>query len=403
MGRAIGALTLVGSGAAAFAATPNPNTPPFQLCAAEQIIHDSNLFRLADGMDVHSRLGPEASRDDVLYRTSACALGNFQSSRQELNFKAEFADNRFKNNDTLDNHSYNGTLNWNWNLAGDWSGKVGGSYNRALAAFLNDRPLEKDLVTSYQYFGELRKVFGSHIGVFAGGQRTSSSHSASDRGIDEFHSNSGRAGVEYITDAQDTIGVDYQYAKADYPGTFLINNVPFDQDYHQDVTSVRVKYAFGPKTVLKASAGYLQRTYPNSPDHDYSGSVWRAALQWQPTVKTQLTLNGWRELQAYIDAESDHYLSKGFSLQPGWSPRQKIMLSALLWWEKQDYLSSSFAAQTEGPRHDDVRVQGADLTYTPVRYVDLVLSYRHERHTSDHPDLGFTDNLASLIVRGKFP
>lgn len=385
------------------AATPDPDKPPLQVCLAEQVLYDDNLFRLTNSMDVHDRLGPEASKDDYVYRTSFCANGDWQFSRQEITLKAEVADNHFQNNTPLNHTSTNGTVNWNWNLADDWSGKFGGTINRSLATFMNDRPPEKDLVTSYRYFGELRHVFGSHVGVFASGDQVASTHSAADRGVDEFHSNSGKFGVEYITSAQDIIGVDYQYTRADYPGTYLLAGEPFDRDYNQDLTSLRVKYALGGKTQFIGSLGYLKRTYPQSHEHDYSGSEWRASLQYQPTVKTQLTLTGWHELSAYIDAESDHFLSQGISLTPSWSIRRTLSLSASLWWEKQDYLSSSLAAAVEGPREDKVKIGSLYLTYSPLKFLDVLLSYRHEQHDSDHADLGFKDNMATATLRAKFP
>jgi len=381
----------------------NPDTPPFQLCAAEQVLYDSNLFRLTDSMDVHDRLGANASKNDYIYRTSACANGDWQLSRQELQLSAEIADNRFKRNSELNNTSTNGKINWNWNLADNWSGKLGGTVTRALGAFYNDRPIEKDIVTSYEYFGELKHIFGAHVGIFADAERVSSTHSAADRGVDEFHSNSGKLGAEYITSAQDTIGVDYQYTRADYPGEYILAGVPFVRDYNQNITSLRVNYALGAKTQLNASLGYLERTYPQAHEHDYSGDEWRVSLQYQPTVKTQLQLTGWHELSAYLDSESDHFLSQGVSLIPSWSPRRKIGISALLWWEKQNYLSSSLAAITEGPREDKVKTAGANLTYSPVKYLDVLFSYRHEQHDSNHADLSFNDNLATITLKGKFP
>jgi hypothetical protein len=388
--------------AAARAADAKKDVDPFQLCVAEQVIYDDNLYRLNQDINAQQRLGANGSRDDYVWRTSACANGDWQFSRQEVVLKAEIADNRYTNNKTLNHTSGSGTLSWDWSTANDWSGKLGASGSRALGTFMSDRPTEKDLVDSYQYFGELRHLFGAYLSAFASGQRTAATHSAPSRELDDYGNNAGTFGLVYATRADTSLGVDYEYNRSKFAALSVVNGVSYDMDYNESVTSVRGSYDLGTRTVVTASLGYLQRRYPQSAAFDYSGDVWRASLQWPPSPKTQLLFSAWRELTAYVDAEADHFISKGVSLKPTWAPREKLKFSGLVWWEKQDYLSSSLAALVEGQREDKVFTAGLDAIYAPVTFFELDLGYRHEKHDSNQPLLGYVDNVATATLRGKF-
>jgi len=48
---------------------------------------------------------------------------------------------------------------------------------------------------------------------------------------------------------------------------------------------------------------------------NYSGGTWRATVRWQPSAKTEIDIGGWRELQAYIDAQSDYFVSQRGTLK----------------------------------------------------------------------------------------
>lgn len=388
--------------AGARAADTKKDVDPFQLCVAEQMIYDDNLYRFSNDVNAQERLGANGSRDDYVWRTSACANGDWQFARQELLLKAEVADNHFTNNKTLNNTSGSGTLTWNWSTVSDWSGKLGATGSRALGTFLSDRPTEKDLVDSYQYFGELRHLFGAYLSAFASGQRIAATHSATSRAEDDFGNNAGKFGLEYVSRADTSLGVDYEYKHVNFSSLTVLNGVSYDSDYNENVTSVRGSYELGTRTVVTGSFGYLQRHYAQRTDLDYSGNVWRATLQWPPSSKTQLLFSAWRELTAYVDAEADHFVSKGVSLKPAWAPRDKLKFAGLLWWEKQNFLNSSLAAATEGAREDKVFIGGLDAIYAPISYFELDLGYRHEKHDSNQALLGFVDNVATATVRGKF-
>lgn len=384
-----------------------PESKPFELCVAEKVTYDSNLYRLPASADVTSRLGPDASRDDYMYSTSACANGNWHLSRQDVLLKAEVSDNRFQRNDILDNVSGNAGLMWSWQTIGNWAGKFGAGYSRALGTFYNDRPLTKDVVDSYNYLAELRHPIVGNLNAVVGAQGRFAEHGAAERAADDFRSNDGKASVEYVSRSANVLAVDYRFSKARYPTTVFFDDAPLARNYDERVIGGRLKYSSRSDTTFTATAGYLKRRYEEDASRDYSGGIGRASLQWQPSEGFQVVLSGWRELSSYFDAESNYFVSRGVSLIPVWTPRTNLKIAPVLWWEKQQYLSNSLVditTDTTGlpQREDKVVALGGQISWSFLRYLELGVAYRHEQHDSNRELTGYEGNIASAKLTARF-
>jgi hypothetical protein len=383
--------------------TPYGEPKPSYVCVSEQVIYDSNLFRLNRNVDPKLILGPDANRSDVIARTSACVDINREWGRQKVELAGAVDDNRFRHNGMLDHTSGNGKLLWDWQAGERWYGKLGANYQHALGTFQNDRPLEKDLVDSARYFTEVNRDFGPFLTLHVGGARTDTSHNALSRQIDNFRSTSADAGITLTSRAENYIGFNYQFSRADYPDPVIVNELPVDRDYREYTPLLRFKYALAPRTVLRGSGGYVWRDYPRAGESNYSGAQWRVFLTWQPTLETQLEFSGWQQLNAYFDSEADHFLSRGVSVAPSWNPYERFKLGAIFSWEKQKYLQRTLSLGIISPARDDkVSAAGVNAAYQPADWLDLGLSYRYERHDSTLTAFEFDDRVAAIQLRLKF-
>jgi hypothetical protein len=124
-------------------------------------------------------------------------------------------------------------------------------------------------------------------------------------------------------------------------------------------------------------------------------------VNWQPTEKLQFTLDGWRNLQAYVTTQSDYYVSKGAKIAPIWIPSEKISVNAVASFEDQDYIGIGANEISQGTRRDKLTSFGTTVKYTPFKFVVFDFGYAHERHDSNEPRFAFTDNVLSLRVTVK--
>jgi hypothetical protein len=397
--------------ASAVAAGPNDSdytdTPDqYKVFVSDQYSYDDNVFRLPTYFPFIANgpvngLAPDASRQDHFDTVSVGTDDHWGFSRQSLSLMLQLSENYFVRNTNLDNTSGIGDFLWTWQFGSLLSGHVGVDYVRQLANSSQTLFYGKDLVTSYNDYADLRYELGPHWTVFGGLRNFDTTNSAVEVQVNDYRSQAANGGLEYATSAKDTIGAEYRYTTAHAPQNALYAG--FDvHDYTEKTARINVKYLPTDKTSIDGYGGYLQREYPNTDVGEFSGDVWRVNFNWQPTDKTRLIASAWRDLQAYVAAESNYFIAKGESFSPTWAGSEKITLSATFSWVKQDYIASSPGFITLGARRDTVNSQIVSLIYFPERSVTLTLSYENESHNSNVSQFVYADRLMSAAVKVAF-
>jgi hypothetical protein len=361
---------------------------------------DSNLYRLPDGIDA-ATLSPDstATRDDIVSRTSASADGGWQVGRQAVSLDVNVDANRYADNDVLDNTSGNGRVDWDWQLAQDWSGQLGGSYGRALSGFVNSRFLGRDVLETSDYHGALRYQLTPHWSLSGHGRVASGSHDTETRKQDDFETAATAFAMSYLTGRGDEMGLEYRRTATSFPeetpGSFLFAS----RRYIDRTANFNLQYAFTIKTSLQGSAGYVWRHYPEGVIGDFAGPTWNAALHWEPRAKTRVTIAQWRELKAYLDAESSHFESRGTRLTVAWLPTPRQSFAFEVSDEHHDYEGFDPGALSEPARRDALRSAKGSFTWQPLQRLALELAYGLERRDSSRPLFEFDDRVASATLR----
>jgi hypothetical protein len=414
----VGALIGIGSWAVAAEDLPSRTDLPFRpdsplttdspitrdspsnvdLYLSDQFTYNDNLYGLPPDTDVTAVAGPLATREDSFNSISLGGDGRWFSDNQVfgVNFRAD--DNRYTHNDSLNNVSGKGNLEWDWRLQTDWSGQVGVSYYRGLANFANTGYYARDVVQREDYFGTLRYQVGPNWAVYGGFIGANTGQTAVAEQLYDFHSNAGNAGIEFATSSDNTIALDYRYTDATFPQDFVSNGAPFSSDYREDTARILVKYVFSAATELDASGGYLKRDYPVSNFATFSGDIWQVALKWTPTDNLQWVVMGWRQLTAYVEAQSDYYVSTGGSIGAVWAASDTLALSVGATRENHDYINSSPSAVTFASRYDRLSTEQARLVYSPTHYLTFKLAYHYEQRESNQAQFQYNDGVATASV-----
>jgi exopolysaccharide biosynthesis operon protein EpsL len=364
--------------------------------ANEQLIYDDNLYRLSTTLlATPGVLGPGRNTTDYVNSLSAGTSGRWTLGRQGVEFALQVEDDQYAHNSSLNHTSGAGNLIWTWRAADRVSGRLGTTYTRTLAAFANTLFYSKDLVGAATYFADGRLEVAQRWALVGGAKEQQISHQNPLRRIDNYREDSGNAGVEYKTASENVVGLDYRYTRGRFNALTALNGAPFNRNYNEDTVSMRVNYALTAKTSAQGDIGILHRSYPNGTVGNVSGDVWHLALQWQPGVKTQLKLSGYRELRAYIDAQSNYFIATGVKLAPTWAPTARIALSLQGSWEDERFIGST-PSTIAVPRRDKAETASANITYTLLRSLQITAAYNLERRSSNQANLAYHDNVASL-------
>jgi hypothetical protein len=366
------------------------------------VLYDDNLFRQPDGADL-SAVAANLHRDDLIERLSAGVDGTWTLARQTFELQVHGDDNRFEHNDQLNNVSGKAMGSWDWRLGSRLSGRLGADYARSLADFANNLVLVKDVLTQKSSFASGSFLLGNRWTITADARWAFTDHGAEVRQVDDANIRTQKFGFAFRLLPSTSVGWNYRHANANFAGDQLDPVTgQFDRNYDESASVFWLKYAMGSQTDFNLEGGYLRRNYPNAAIGNYSGGTGRGTLTWRPGAKTQLVITGWRDLTAYIDSESNYFVSTGARIAPTWVPTERITTSLAASWERQKYIGSEPTVLGDPLRRDTVRSVQASATYLPRDPLQLDLTLRREQRGSNRSALTYTDNLAILGVRFAF-
>jgi hypothetical protein len=209
--------------------------------------------------------------------------------------------------------------------------------------------------------------------------------------------------VKYTSDSGNFFGAEYRYSNANYPYATAIDGTFFDPKYHENSWNGYFSKALSAKMLLEGGGGYLARRYPENNvagfNPDFSGVIGHLSLEYLATEKTSLVLAAQRQLRAYIDTESDYFVSNSVTVTPTWSPGEAWRLSLQYSYEHQRYLGSNPDSATGAglpSRVDTVRGAQGSVKYTPFKHLELNLSYRYEKRDTNRTAYGYDDRNVLL-------
>jgi len=356
---------------------------------------DDNLFRLPD----HTLPDRGTRHDEINLIAGAGQLQTFQGLQQFV-LSGTLEDERFTQNTFLNSVVGNGRAEWDWRTAGDLSGTLGGTFAQQLSGFANNRSFARDLVDLRQYFASGRLGIGARWALRASGYDQKVTHSLEIYDYDDAHTDNGSIGIEYKAPTGYVLGWDYKHARTTYTDP--------TSDYNDNSALLRWNVQLAGDLQLTGDAGYQSRQYTSRTVGNFSGDVWNFGINFQPTARTSLDAAAWRELRAWLDTtqsasttllNSDHYVSRGVRLAPGWNSGAHWKLTLAGAYEIQDYVAGDSTTFT---REDKVASSSATLGYGFLKYFDVAFGVRFERRNSTNSDYSYDDRLLNLKLSGSW-
>jgi hypothetical protein len=380
---------------------PEEIDPGFSYFAAEQLTYDDNLFRLPNGyISATAALG-DYSRSDHINEVSAGATERIVSELQ--NFSLDFRINRdtYAQNTELDNTSGNASLVWNWGIASQWSGQLSADYSRAIINFATTRTFQRDLLDTTSFLASGRYQVGPRWALTAQIQNADTAHTLDSAADQDSHVTSGAMGVQLATAAQNTVEVQYRYARASFPNEAA---GAVQGDFHDSTEMLLLQFQPSDKTVISANGGYLRQSYADPALSPYSGEIWHGSFKWMPGERTTFVVGASRDLAAYVSAASEYFVDEGESAGISWQASQAFTFSLLGTWDRQVYLpgSDQLGAGTGEDyfqRRDHIRDQRIAVAYVPRDWLEVDLSFRLEERDSNDSSYTYDDRLTMASIK----
>jgi exopolysaccharide biosynthesis operon protein EpsL len=374
--------------AALYSATATAALDPtdvIRIEASAGFLHDNNLFRLPNEVD--PKLFNIDHPSDTAWILGLGLTFDKMISRQRLLAELNLNNYKYDKNTFLDNTGGTGRAAWFWQVGNLWSGEASYRRKRELGGFEDVRFLDisrravKDTIDTDVYTFAGRYQFHPRWRVGAELQDLEVSHRIR-RELD-YDAQVIVADLRYRTPGENTIGVEWRETDRSYPNRITVGPFPIDNGHTETRLNAIALWQFTGALKLDAELGHAEVKHDTQSQRNFSGATWKAGATWEATGKLSFKVSTFRDLRLYEDNLASFQVVDGIGFTPIYAITSKIVLRGDFTFEKRDYRGEPGFLPINVNREDDVRMSRIGVIYTPIRNIDLALTYeRGDRRSS---------------------
>ncbi len=383
----------------AYAAEP---PRPTQIYLRGGLLYDNNIFRLPGGADTQAILGNSSRSDTVTRAGAGIATEQRIAGRQRLRFAGDIDRYAFDRYTLLDHTEYGLRGEWLWEFTNDFSGTLGFERRHRMVDLAQRQAPVKDMITEDHPFVAAAYQLGPSMRLRGGLDGARATHSDAAAQIAGVRTTTATGAVEYVSALGNALGVEARRTKGNVPLAEPVGpaNVLVDNNFTETEVAGVVTWTAGYDLHAAGRLGRTQRKHVQFPTRDFSGTTGRVTADWTPLAKTGLEFSLYKEPRTIVDIAASYVVVKGVTFGPIWAPREKLVFSALLLSEQQDYKGDPALILVPGTPERVETVHGGRLggSWEPKRFSQVQLGIDHGTRSSNLPlrDYSYTALMANL-------
>lgn len=360
------------------------------------VLHDNNVARLSSSANASTTLGNSA-RGDTITRLGAGIRGEQRVfGRQSIRFEARGDQYSYDRYSAFNNFAYGLLGEWRWELGNQLSGTVGFTRRKQLIDLAEVQALTTDMVTDQHAYATGAYQFGANWRLRGGLDRaTVRRGNAAVSG----HTNTGNVGLDYVTPLGNALGVEVRRSNGNFDSNEIVGATSVTNQFKETEVAAVATYTSGPQWRFGGRIGHTKREHVFLNQRDFSGTTYRATVDWMPGNKTILGFAAYKETRPIIDAAASYSVVKGLQFGPSWAPTVKLVFSARLISENRAYAGDP-AVPLLGTVQRDETLRGIRLGagWEIQRGTELTLGIDHGKRTSNIilRDYDYTAVMANL-------
>jgi len=389
---------------------------PWYVGASQSFTHDSNVYRLADGVAPNDGRG----RGDNYW--SSGLLGGFDQpiGRQRFYGAANVQYNKYQDHD-LSNTSYGLNAGWDWETIEKLSGNINASANQSLASLngnsvaqSNDRSIVRteQLATTVRWGGVGRLGLEGNYGHSRVHYADSSGTAAA--AANDSTGDTASLGVNYNLNPDLRVGTAVRFVHTVVANGLVVPNsnpVAYDDSVSNSRNlDLTTNWQLTAQTGVAARLSWTRQTYSGTSNQSFSGLTGSFSGRYAPTAKLSFTAaysrdagtngsffnvvptNTPNSTQTTLLSEGSQ-VTDGYSLGANYAATAKINVTA-----GYDYrnakIANAFAGTTLSDYNDKFRIARLGVSYAITRSVQLSCNLSHEtRDVSSTPGFAYSANV----------
>jgi len=348
-----------------------------ELWAAENVTHDSNVFRLSPSRDPRS-IGV-LKLSDTISTTSLGATLDLPVSQQRLQAAYTWFASRYRDFSDLNFNGHAARAAWLWSVQQTLTGTASYTESQGLASFSNIQNRTPDLVATRQALFSAAWLATPRWRASGSITATQQKHGDLARRVNDIEAASTEVGLSYITPQDNSFGGVVRVERGRLPhGTSLLG-APFDNAYTHRGAGATMTWSVTGHSRFDGRVEWVRRTYEQVTQRNFDGATARATYTWTPTGKLTILTAAQRDIAPIQDINALFVLLTGASVRPRWALSDKLTLQGTLEYNVWDYRGDPLTGANWTHR---VRTEGVSALYRPTQKILLQGGLLHEARSS---------------------
>ena len=354
--------------------------------------YDSNLFRLENDFAALLYGIDTAIHSDTFQRLGVGFDLDWKQGRQRVVAKVLGSKTRFDRYSLLDYTGEDLNLEWQWQLGNYWSGRAGASRAKSLGTFREVTGLVSNTRSDENLFFDANYRIHPRWQASLRLNSRSYTYSAAGQRTSNNDTDAWTAGVYYLGNTLQRIGVEFRDSEINYPNRAVTPIL--DTDYQDRSFNLVANWVATGKSSMNVRIGRVERTNKHLPTQDYSGMNWRVDGNWGISGKSLLGASLYREVRNTEYATSNHALASGGSLNFIWQVMPKTRLQASISQEDLEYDNIA--------RQDKIKTATLAAVYEPWVGGEVSAGLQRETRDSNTFLYSYKSNALFLNANLKF-
>lgn len=370
-----------------------------QFSAQENLLYDSNVFRLSGTVNPQSLLGTP-DRSDTIATTTLGLKVDKHYGLQHFVLSADATNYRYNRFSFLDFTAYNYAAAWDWSFTPALHGTLSTNRHEYIdyaadvqnAGLINHRTDRSTVLDAeYELGGAWHLVGGAY------NQTSSSSVTTVYEG--DYQETGGDAGVRYVFPSGTSITYRFKSGQGKYTG--LPPTTVFASNFTDRENEFKLDWAPTGRTTLQSRLSYFQRSNDGLSARDYSGIVGNFDATYALTAKTSIATGLARNLLSYQTDTDSYFVQNSVYVGSTWKATEKTAFKL-----RAEHFWLNFAGPLPGfapdNRQDQVTQTSMSVEWQPVRALKLVGSLLHDVRSSNVYGDDYTSNGISITAVANF-
>jgi hypothetical protein len=377
---------------------------PVLVVDADGNIEQDTVEQLGAPVLVDYTLNPannKTSKSSFIKQIKAGLAAKWQFSQQEIVGDVSINENTYSTYNELNYFGYNILGQWNWLFTQKLKGEVTYTHSKSLNSFdqINQLIPNIEKVESYIANGGY-EIFPDWF-LRAGFNRTRTYYPSLDRQQSNLREVSKEFGVRYLNLFENMLEFKTTLTDGRFTSRDALNP--------QDNTYTRINYDLGGawnysvKTRIRGVIGYTTQEFTHVKSLNFSAMTGKFDILWQPTYKSSLLLEAWRDAQMLDTVNASFALSQGIRFTPTWtwSETPKIEIDLPISYEKQSSLGFNSDPTTSAVQGIQ-RIARVNFNYMPTPNFEFTVFAAYENRSTTSILSTYQDQSVGLTLKASF-